>query len=132
MYANGGRVGFASGGIVAGPVLGQTGGRDDAKPVDVEGGSYVIPSDCVAAVGDGNTLAGHKVLERVFGPPTRARGGPVPIRISDGEHVLTREQVAKIGGGDHEQGCRVLDKWVVDTRRKNIRHLQKLPPPAKG
>lgn len=125
---------YATGGIVVGPVMGETGGRADAKPVDVEGGAYVIPADVVAACGDGNTLAGHRVIESVFGPasPSRASGGAVPIRISDGEHVLTREQVAAQGRGNHEQGCRVLDRWVKDTRAKNIKHLRGLPGPARG
>ena len=123
---------YANGGLVVGPVVGETGGRADAKPVDVEGGSYVIPADIVAALGEGNTMAGHRVLYKVFGQPGRATGGPVPIRISDGEHVLTAAQVAKQGGGDHAKGCRVLDRWVKDTRAKQIKHLKSLPGPAKG
>jgi hypothetical protein len=126
----------SNGGVVVGPVIGETGGRADAKPVSVEGGSYVIPADIVAAAGDGNTLNGHRVLDRLFGSSAaaaaRARGGPVPIRISDGEHVLTAEQVARCGSGNHDQGCRVLDRWVKDTRAKNIKRLKGLPGPAKG
>jgi hypothetical protein len=124
----------AKGGVVAGPVIGTTGGREDAKPVDVVAGSYVVPADVEAACGDGNTLAGHKVLERTFGAsrPVRAGGAAVPIMISDGEHVLTPEQVTKFGRGNHDQGCRALDQWVKNTRSKNIKHLKGLPGPAKG
>ena len=128
------RAGRNNGGVVAGPVIGTTGGREDAKPVDVEGGSFVIPADCVSACGDGNTLAGHKALERVFGPSVaspRAAGGAVPILISDGEHVLSAQQVAKQGRGDHAAGCRVLDQWVKDTRARNIKRLKGLPGPAR-
>ena len=128
------RAGRNNGGVVTGPVVGITGGREDAKPVDVEGGSYVLPSDCVSALGDGNTLAGHRALDKVFGTAaaSRAVGGAVPIMISDGEHVLTADQVTKFGGGDHARGCRVLDQFVKDTRAKNVKRLQKLPPPAKS
>jgi hypothetical protein len=132
----GGRIGpaYAYGGVVVGPVMGVSPGRADDKRVDVPGGSFVIPADCVAALGDGNTLAGHKKLERVFGPATSPRsiGGAVPIMISDGEYVLTPQQVTEFGRGNHAQGCLALDKFVTDTRAQHIKHLQKLPPPAKS
>lgn len=126
--------GYADGGIVSGPIVGDTGGREDAKPVSVENGAYVVPADVVAALGEGNSGAGHKALERQFGPsqPTMAGGGAVPIRISDGEHVLSHEQVAKIGGGDHAKGCKILDHLVTKVRAENIKHLKGLPGPAKG
>ena len=131
----GGRVGYQHGGSVAvGPILGPTGGREDAKPVDVESGSYVLPADIVSGAGGGNTLSGHQALERVFGKsdPARATGGPVPIRISDGEHVLTREQVERVGGGDYQKGCRILDAFVKKQRAQTISTLKSLPGPAKA
>lgn len=131
----GGRVGYQHGGSVAvGPILGPTGGREDAKPVDVESGSYVLPADFVSSLGTGNTAAGHEMIEQVFGKsdPARATGGPVPIRISDGEHVLTREQVERTGGGDYAQGCRILDALVKKRRAETIQTLKGLPGPAKG
>ena len=63
---------FARGGIVnavnqGSGLLASTGsGRKDILPRDVEPGSYVIPADVVAALGDGNTLAGGKVLDALI------------------------------------------------------------------
>lgn len=124
---------FANGGVVTGPVIGETGGREDAKPVDVAAGSYVIPADCVSALGEGNSMAGHQHLNKVFGEAaTRAAGGAIPILISDGEHVLTPEQVEKIGGGDMKRGHQVLDALVKKVRAAHIETLKSLPGPAKG
>lgn len=124
-YAAGGRV-------LAGPVVGNTGGREDAKPVDVASGSFVVPADIVSHLGTGNSLAGMDHLKKVFGEPvTRASGGAVPIKISDGEYVLTPEQVAKIGGGDMQKGHKILDQMVLKLRKQHIDTLKGLPPPAK-
>jgi hypothetical protein len=124
---------FANGGVVTGAVVGETGGREDAKPVDVAAGSYVIPADCVSAAGQGNTLSGMEYLKEVFGEPTtRAAGGAVGILISDGEYVLTPEQVEKIGGGDMKKGHQILDQLVRKLRAQHIDTLKSLPGPAKG
>ncbi len=124
-YASGGRV-------LVGPVVGNTGGRTDALPVDVPSGSYVIPADCVAALGEGNTGAGFEKLTKNFGKPGRREypEGSVPIKISDGEFVVTPEQVAALGKGDMEQGHRILDSLVKKIRAQHIQTLSSLPPPA--
>src|ERR1700680_1542714 len=100
-YAKGGRV-------HVGPVIGPSGGRDDALPVNVASGSYIVPADAVSGMpGAGNnTLAGMKILEKMFGKsqPTRAAGGAVPIKISAGEFTVSPEAVAKYGGGGYERG----------------------------
>lgn len=137
-YNSGGPVAEHGEGSVAGPVIGPTGGREDAKPVNVRSGSFVIPADVVAGLGKGNTFNGMQRLVEAFGPSdsrAMAAGGAaqdVPILISDGEFVVTPEQVAKLGGGDVDQGHRVLDKLVVKLRQQHIAELQKLPAPAKG
>ena len=126
-YANGGRV--ALGGII-----GNTGGREDAKPVSVPEGSFVIPADCVSSLGGGNTGAGIEKLTQMFGranPKHYAAGGHVGIRISDGEFVLSPEQVAQVGNGSVEDGHRALDALVLQLRKKHIADLQSLPPPSK-
>lgn len=127
---------YASGGaVLAGPVIGDTGGREDALPVDVGHGSYVIPSDIVASLGENNTLAGMKKLEQAFSKPMaqpKAAGGEVPILISDGEFVVSPEQVAKLGGGNMEKGHKVLDALVGKLRQEHIKTLKSLPGPAKG
>lgn len=123
---------YARGGVVVGPVVGHTGGREDALPVDVPAGSFVVPADVVSALGTGNTLRGNKALDEMFGvQTTRAAGGAVPIKISDGEHVISPETVTKIGRGDMEAGHRALEQFVLDTRRKHIETLKSLPGPSR-
>lgn len=126
---------YAHGGAVhVGPVVGHTGGREDALPISVPSGAFVVPADIVSSLGTGNTLAGMKKLEGMFGKsaPGKAHGGvAVPIRISDGEFVLSPDQVAKIGNGDVDQGHKILDALVVKLRQENIKTLKALPPPSK-
>ena len=125
---------------MAGPIVGDDGGRDDAKDVSVKSGSFVIPSDVVSGLpgAGGNTLAGMRILEQQFGKPdprAMASGGPatdVPIRISSGEFVVSPDQVAKIGGGDMQRGHMILDKMVVKLRKQHAAALGRLPPPAKS
>jgi hypothetical protein len=125
---------YASGGRVhAGPVIGATGGREDALPIDVGPNSYVVPADVVGALGEGNSIAGMRKLEKQFGKavPHKANGGAIPILISDGEFVLSPEQVANVGRGDMPQGHRALDAFVKRIRADHINTLSKLPPPSK-
>lgn len=60
-------------------------GRTDKHPMDVKSGSYVIPSDIVSGLGEGNTMAGTKALDSMFksGPfkmkmPKIAKGHTMP------------------------------------------------------
>ena len=136
-YNTGGTVSDAP---VVGPVKGPTGGRDDALPISVKSGAYVVPSDVVSGLpGAGNnTEAGMQMLEQMFGKPApeaRAAGGAipdVPILISHGEFVVSPEQVARVGNGSMEHGHRVLDAFVKKMRAENIKHLRSLPGPAQG
>jgi hypothetical protein len=126
----------------------------------VPSGSYVIPADVVSHWGEGNTIAGFKVMRRMFGgAPYGGSGGPygqgagpygealqnsrggraqdggqdegVPIVAAGGEYVLSPDQVRAAGNGDADLGTKVLDQFVVSARAKAIKTLQKLPPPAK-
>ncbi|HVT27657.1 MAG TPA: hypothetical protein VHE81_06525 [Lacipirellulaceae bacterium] len=121
--------------VVSGPLHAASGGRTDVLPIDVAAGSYVIPSDIVSALGEGNTLAGTRVLGEMF--PAQApklayaTGGKVPILAAGGEHVLSPEQVAAVGGGDLNQGHAILDAWVKNTRNDTIKTLRSLPGPQK-
>jgi len=126
-YARGGRVAraVARGKAVTGGIRGKTGGREDALPVDVPAGAYVIPADVVAALGGGNTEAGMHALDKKFGRRRRAAGGRVPILISDGEYVLSPDAVEAAGGNDR------LDELVMNTRKAYARHLAELPGPNK-
>lgn len=65
----------------SGPIHSFVAGRTDHIPAHVDSGSYVIPADIVSAFGEGNTMAGFKILKRVFeGEPYGS--GPHPYQSS--------------------------------------------------
>lgn len=109
-------------------------GRTDDLEISVPGESFVIPADIVSAIGQGNTAAGFKVLERMFPqrPVERATGGEVPIVAAGGEFVVHPEHIKRVGNGDLKKGHKALDDFVKTIRGKTIRALKKLPGPAKG
>lgn len=121
--------------VHTGPVISQVPGRTDRHEVDVPPESYVIPADVVSALGEGNTLAGMKVIARRFGIPEApnqklARGG-VPVVIAGGEVVLPPEVVRREGNGDMKRGHEALSKWVLAERQKHIKTLKSLPKPVR-
>jgi hypothetical protein len=75
-----------------GPVLSAVPGRTDRHTTHVPGSSYVFPADFVSHLGENNTLAGMKVLNRMgfnsgpYGLPAphikHGAGPPHPPRIS--------------------------------------------------
>lgn len=130
-------------------------GRTDKLPITVGGGAYVLPADHLAAIGQGNSLAGANIVNKMFGmgpfgmqgAPTRAArapqphlpkmkaaggnlnaGKPTPIVAAGGEMVIPPDRiVAKFG--DLDKGHKALDQWVLNTRQKHIKTLRKLKPP---
>ncbi len=52
-------------------------GRTDKLPISVSGGAYVLPADHVAALGQGNSLAGAAIVNKMFkmGPAGTQLGG---------------------------------------------------------
>ena len=142
-----------------GPIHSAVHGRTDHLPMHVPSGSYVMPADVVSAHGEGNTMAGFKVMRRTFGGmpygghgggPYGKGGGPydeplsrggraedgggdqgVPIVAAGGEYVLSPAQVRAVGNGDADLGTKVLDEFVKRSRARNIKTLQHLPGPAK-
>lgn len=125
------------GGVFSGYIPGTTGGRTDNKPINVESGSYVIPSDIISGLGEGNSHAGALALHKMFGMEiTKADGGPVgeptPIVAASGEMVVPADKVAGIGGGDIDAGHKVLDALVKHVRSKTIKKLKSLPGPKRN
>lgn len=122
-----------------GPIHSPVAGRTDHLPMTVPSGSYVIPADIVSALGEGNTMAGFKVIRQMFkglpGEQAFASGGaaspPVEIVAAGGEYVIDPMTVAEIGGGHLETGHRELDGFVKSMRAKTIQTLKKLPGPRK-
>ncbi len=133
-------------------------GRTDKLAVNVGNGAYVLPADHVAALGQGNSLAGANIVNKMFkmgpygmaaGPvphiaprvgklnlhprsALRARGGTgsVPIMAAGGEIVIPPEKIIE-RFGDLDKGHAALDQWVLSTRKKHIKTLSKLKPPKR-
>jgi hypothetical protein len=150
------RTARATGGEVVhtGPIHSAVAGRTDHLPMHVPSGSYVIPADIVSAAGEGNTMAGFKIMRLMFSGtpyeqgsepygqsktpyneplPGKAEGGAatVPIVAAGGEHVISPEEVLSIGGGNLELGHRALDEFVKRMRKETVKTLQSLPGPKK-
>lgn len=120
----------AKGGKVhVGPIVGDTGGRADKVPMDVPDGSYVIPADIVSGLGQGNTGAGMKTINKLF-PSRRSKGGAVSIMAAHGETVLSPDQLKAKLGDDLTHAHAVMDAWVKHERQNLIKTLQELPGPA--
>lgn len=138
----------------AGPIHSVVAGRTDHLPLTVKSGSYVIPADVVSGHGEGNTVAGFKVMKRLFGgmpygggsAPYGQSGGPygmadggstdsdvpgVEIVAAGGEYVIPPEGVLRVGDGDLHRGHRVLDDFVKQSRGDLVKTLKKLPGPAR-
>jgi hypothetical protein len=127
-----------------GPINATVPGRTDRLPIHVLSGSYVLPADIVSGLGEGNTLAGQKIIQNMFsgksGPYgsqiARARGGrthdrhAVPVLVAGGEYVIHPDVVRELGGGDIDQGHKVLDEFVRMHRKKLVKKLSGLPGPA--
>ena len=137
---------IAHAGLIKSPI----GGRDDKIPISVPSGSYILPSDHVSSLGQGNTINGAKILDRMFRVPAAshfhstipkpprafAAGGQVdgkmvPIIVSGGEYLLHPEQVAMVGGKASKDNHDSLDRWVTENRAQHIKTLKALPGPHK-
>jgi hypothetical protein len=151
-----------SGAGASGYLHGSTPGRADAILTTAPGGSHVIPADVTSGLGEGNSSAGAKIMERLLrtGPhgiampksgrgmgmprapaPYReaATGGDVdddesqtPVALSHGEFVISPQQVRAIGGGDLKLGHKILDDWIIAMRKQIIAMMKKLPGPVRG
>ncbi len=58
-------------------------------------------------------------------------GSPVPVMTAGGEYVIPPEIVLRYGKGDLKRGHAYLDERMMWLRKKHIKTLKKLPPPAK-
>jgi len=118
--------------IHVGPIHSPVAGRTDHLPINVPSGSYVIPADIISAMGEGNTMAGFRVANKVFGMQEASEAPPVEVIVAGGEYIITPENVAdRIGGGDIERGHRNLDDFVLRYREMTVQTLKKLPGPKK-
>lgn len=141
-----------------GPIVSAVPGRTDKHFTHVPSGSFVIPADIVSGHGQGNTLAGMNTLQKLFrmGPhttvpkigsvkaPKYGRGGsadnvgtPTKVVLAGGEIVIppenAHETMERVAGKKLtlDQAHAALDAWVLKHRKKLIKTLKKLPPPAR-
>jgi hypothetical protein len=125
----------ATGGEVSalhvGPIHSPVAGRTDHLPMSVPSGSYVIPADIISAMGEGNTMAGYKVANAIFGTQRVGSETPAEIVAAGGEYVISPENVARLGGDDMDKGHSALDDFVKKMRAKTVETLKKLPGPRK-
>lgn len=117
--------------IHVGPIHSPVAGRTDHLPINVPSGSYVIPADIISAMGEGNTMAGFRVGNKIFGMQELGDEPGVEIVAAGGEYVISPANVARIGGGDIDAGHKELDKFVVDYRDRTVKTLKALPGPKK-
>jgi len=117
--------------IHVGPIHSPVAGRTDHLPVNVHSGSYVIPADIISAMGEGNTMAGFRIANDVFGTQHVGEEPPVEVIVAGGEYVITPFNVSRIGGGDIDRGHHTLDDFVTDYRAKTVQTLKKLPGPKR-
>lgn len=119
--------------IHVGPIHSNVAGRTDHLPINVPSGAYVLPADIVSAMGEGNTMAGFKVANDVFGEQSVSPDDePVEIVAAGGEYVIDPRNVAgRVGGGDIDAGHSNLDDFVKAYRAKTIQTLSKLPGPKR-
>lgn len=129
--------GYAQGGETiqhhVGPIHSPVAGRTDHLPMHVPSGAYVIPADIISAMGEGNTMAGFKVANEIFGeqPSGRSDGEAVPIVAAGGEYVIHPEKVSELAKGDLDHGHRILDSFVKKMRAKTVATLKALPGPKR-
>jgi hypothetical protein len=144
---------------MTGFLAGSTLGRADSMKGTSPAGSYVMPADVIAGLGEGNSLAGARIFQDMIntgphgipmprggghrGPPApprplpigQAKGGGVrssttPVALSHGEFVVQPHEVLAIGGGDHKRGQDILDQLVMALRKDQIKEAKQLPPPV--
>ena len=84
-------------------------GRTDRLPHAVAADSFVLPADVVSTLGQGNTMAGSKIMDAImssgpYGIPLthpRAAGGSTPgvshVMVAGGEYLIHRRDLEKKG-----------------------------------
>lgn len=80
-------------------------GRTDRLPRAVPADSFVVPADVVSGLGQGNTLAGEKILDGIVtgsAPQTKlASGGQSRgvshVMVAGGEYCVPRDKIEAIG-----------------------------------
>lgn len=137
---------------------GGSGGRTDTLPHAVAADSFVVPADVVSGLGQGDTLAGAKIMDgvlasgpfgtrlphgrRASGGNTSPEGGLSHVMVAGGEYLVPRDRVAMLGnrmrrGGkskarsDLAAGHEALRAMVDKVRKHQKKFLESAPKPKK-
>lgn len=125
----------ATGGAImkthVGPIHSNVAGRTDHLPIHVPSGAYVIPADIVSALGEGNTMAGFRILNDMFGVQQLGDEPATEIVAAGGEYVIAPSSVLRIGGGDMDRGHNNLDAFIKKYRAQTVQTLKNLPGPKR-
>lgn len=81
-------------------------GRTDKLPISVNGGAYVLPADHVAALGQGNSIAGADIVNKIFrmGPYGTQLGGLHAAKASAPKLNLAAKPAKLSAGGQGHHG----------------------------
>lgn len=124
-------------------------GRADTIRTRVKRGSYIFPSDVVSGLGQGNSLHGAHLLDRMSAhyshipgehytpgmPGTHydsggiAGDGMMDVHLSGGEYVTHPQVVSGIGEGDPDRGADMCDDLCKRVRKGSVKHVKTTPPP---
>lgn len=122
---------FKKGGLVHGKEKGQK----DNRPFTIEEGAYIVNATNLSDLGDGNSLAGDKEVNKFLGQYRPIKDGKkekLKVLLSDGEKKIDRDLVTAIGRGSNERGAKMLDKAFKSLRGHKISNGLALPPKAKA
>jgi hypothetical protein len=114
-----------------GLIRGRTGGRTDTVLVSVLDGSYIVPADCVAGLGDSNTLSGESRLSTMFmiAGDLPADAVVVDVKVAAGEYIVRPDRLVVRFRCVLAEALDRMDAWIVEQRRAHIKALTKLPAP---
>lgn len=116
--------------VHVGPIHSNVSGRTDHLPIHVPSGCYVIPADIVSSLGEGNTMAGFRALNKVFGRQVYNGGEATEIVAAGGEYVVSPESLENLFG-DMNVAHNEMDRFVKLSRQQLINTLKKLPGPRR-
>lgn len=116
--------------VHVGPIHSNVAGRTDHLNINVPSGCYVIPADIVSSYGEGNTMAGFRALNRIFGQQDYREGQTTEIVAAGGEYIVTPESLVRLFG-DLDHAHNEMDRFIKLARAKLINELKSLPGPKK-
>lgn len=120
-------------------------GRTDRLPRKLPGDSFVFPADVISALGQGNTMAGAKIMDGIVGSTRLAEGGaagPSSVIVAGGEYSVPPDRLADIGRrrrahglsktkSDLNAGHEWAREFVGKVRKHQMKFLRNAPEPKK-